>query len=361
MGIFSKKSKQDENLIVDDNWMRHDYILVDNNISPKDLKPYQRLIVLRKPTGEQKCVVDVSLPYEELKKLQAEVNTKGYANILDDQITRIIPSEYEYSRYFDHKITEEKADNISSMFSSTSDKEFEEINQQNLPFDVPNASLISLKDNSIDISLVDNNPIELDPEVDNIDNVEIIIPSEDRNANWADFGDSFGESTNEQINNEVSPNENNNEIYYQNELTIAEENYYDENGYQLEQPHDPTFVDEQNNQENIDYQTENDNVDNYNVPVNPQTDYVDYNDENQALTIENKEQEQVYSFFKNKVALRQYEEQKKNGQRNYYSFYKVPESNGNPVKKVMLNKKAKMFAYRRKIDKRLLDMKSSSK
>ena len=128
MGIFSKKIKQEENLVVDDDWMRHDYILVDNNISPKDLKPYQRLIVLRKPTGEQKCVVDVSLPYEELKKLQEEVNTKGYANILDDQITRIIPSEYEYSKYYEHKITEEKAENISSMFSSTSDKEFDEIN-----------------------------------------------------------------------------------------------------------------------------------------------------------------------------------------------------------------------------------------
>ncbi|QHG90267.1 hypothetical protein [Malacoplasma iowae] len=76
MGIFSKKSKQDENLIVDDNWMRHDYILVDNNISPKDLKPYQRLIVLRKPTGEQKCVVDVSLPYEELKNYKQKLTLK---------------------------------------------------------------------------------------------------------------------------------------------------------------------------------------------------------------------------------------------------------------------------------------------
>lgn len=359
MGIFSKKIKQEENLVVDDDWMRHDYILVDNNISPKDLKPYQRLIVLRKPTGEQKCVVDVSLPYEELKKLQEEVNTKGYANILDDQITRIIPSEYEYSKYYEHKITEEKAENISSMFSSTSDKEFDEINEQNLPLGVPQASIISLKDDSINITLVDYNPVEKDPEVDNIDDVKIVIPSEDRNADWDKIEEIFDDSLKNSVNNNLSSDNN-------IEQPSSDELYIDDNFNNVAEIENDALLDGENvaapqSSDYQDYQSQNSVSNDYTAPVNPQTDYVDYNDDAQPITVENKEPEQVYSFFKNKVALRQYEEQKNNGQRNYYSFYKVPESNGNQVRKVMLNKKAKMFAYRRKIDKRLLEMRSSNK
>lgn len=353
MGIFNKKIKQEENLIVDD-WMRHDYILVDNNISPKDLKPYQRLIVLRKPTGEQKCVVDVSLPYEELKKLQDEVNAKGYANILDDEITRIIPSEYEYSKYYEHKITEETANNISSMFSSTSDKEFDEINEQNLPLDTPQASIISLKDDSINITLVDKSAHDYDPDVDNIDNVKIIIPSEDRNSDWENIEEIFDGSVNNKLNDD--------DLVNSGVQPSSEEVYFDEVNLTNDS------IDENNNEdndENILLESDNntkeydDNI--HETSLNPETDYVDYNDDAQSITIENKEPEQVYSFFKNKVALRQYEEQKNNSQRNYYSFYKVPESSGSPIKKVILNKKINMFTYRRKIDKKLLDAKSSNK
>ena len=257
------------------------------------------------------------------------------------------------------RVTEEKAENISSMFSSTSDKEFDEINEQNLPLGVPQASIISLKDDSINITLVDHNPVELDPEVDNIDDVKIVIPSEDRNGDWDKIEEIFDDSLKNSVNNNLSSDNN-------IEQPSSDELYIDDNFNNVAEIENDALLDGENvaapqSSDYQDYQSENSVSNDYTAPVNPQTDYVDYNDDAQPITVENKEPEQVYSFFKNKVALRQYEEQKNNGQRNYYSFYKVPESNGNQVRKVMLNKKAKMFAYRRKIDKRLLEMRSSNK
>lgn len=91
--IFGKKNKSSE--VQRDNWIKRDYILVPNDTKPSDLKEYQKLIVLRKPEGEQRCIVDYSLPFHEVDKLHLDSleNTVDLkTDLFDKNLKRIIPT-----------------------------------------------------------------------------------------------------------------------------------------------------------------------------------------------------------------------------------------------------------------------------
>ena len=91
--MFSKKNKN--STYQRDEWIKRDYILVSNDTKPSDLKEYQKLIVLRKPEGEQRCIVDYSLPFDEVDKLhygslENVVDLKR--DIFNKKLKRIIPA-----------------------------------------------------------------------------------------------------------------------------------------------------------------------------------------------------------------------------------------------------------------------------
>lgn len=88
---FGKKKKDDQ-VVERDEWIQRDYILVSNDTTPDDLKEYQKLIVLRKPEGEKRCVVDYSLSYDDVDKLQYESIVSGEVNLFDENLKRIIPT-----------------------------------------------------------------------------------------------------------------------------------------------------------------------------------------------------------------------------------------------------------------------------
>lgn len=66
---MNKKKQKQETIQPQDPWIKPHYVLVDDALKVQDLAPYQKLIILRKPDGEKKCVVDLALSNKDALEL----------------------------------------------------------------------------------------------------------------------------------------------------------------------------------------------------------------------------------------------------------------------------------------------------
>lgn len=92
MGFFKKKSiahLQD----TQDEWMRNYYIEVSKDFKVSDLKPFQKLIVLKTNEGDRKVVVDFSLTKNEINRLQSESLNESTIEIKTNKPFRLISDQ----------------------------------------------------------------------------------------------------------------------------------------------------------------------------------------------------------------------------------------------------------------------------
>lgn len=358
MALFKKNKKANNDLDqyeqempIDDGWIRDDYILVNNKTRAKDLKPYQRLVVLRKPDGEQKCIVDNSLSYREIKRIQGIINEKGYVDINDESITRIIPNEYKTEGY-KSLFSQEQAIIMNEIMNEIKPELYSD-HEVKTDDNVP---LIKFQDASIKITTKNKNintksGVE---DVDIIDSVDIYIPHEERNIKWDDEYEMYLD--NERV--EYENLEDNSYDYQEyNDAQYPNEEYYVEEFNQEEIPNQDVQQEEYSPEyyENTSHEHEQD-VQPESVYVNDSNqDYVESGDYNDIVLEANQyieePKETITSFFKNEIELNASNNPQRG--RNYYKFYE--DNNTNPVQKVVFNKKINMFTMRRKIDKKLID------
>ncbi|MDE5545531.1 MAG: hypothetical protein K2N92_02475 [Malacoplasma sp.] len=123
--LFSKKKNeiQEEEIITRDEWLKRDYILVPNETTPNDLTNYQKLIVLRKPEGEKRCIVDFALSFDDVDKLHYESQFQD-VNIYDKNFKRLIPT-YLNTKEIDDDVDntdEEEIRTVSRTLAETADE-----------------------------------------------------------------------------------------------------------------------------------------------------------------------------------------------------------------------------------------------
>lgn len=366
MALFKKNKKENNDLNqyeqempIDDGWIRDDYILVNNKTRAKDLKPYQRLVVLRKPDGEQKCIVDNSLSYRELKRIQGIINEKGYVDINDESITRIIPNEYKTEGY-KSLFSQEQAIIMNDVMNEIKPELYSD-HEVKLDDNVP---IIKFQDANIKITTKSKNVSSKNSveDVDIIDSVDIYIPHEERNIKWDDEYELYLD--NERVsydNSDENPydyenydysEQDNQEFQYSNEGHYEEEfnheQYQNDESLQQEE-YAPEYYESDSVNQYDAHQPENVYVDDSNQDYVENVDYVDTALETNQYIEQPKET--VTSFFKNEVELNQNSNQQRG--RNYYKFYE--DNNTNPIERVVFNKKINMFTMRKKIDKKLID------
>ncbi|MDE6894236.1 MAG: hypothetical protein K2J02_02540, partial [Malacoplasma sp.] len=123
--LFSKKKNeiQEEEIITRDEWLKRDYILVPNETTPNDLTNYQKLIVLRKPEGEKRCIVDFALSFDDVDKLHYESQFQD-VDIYDKNFKRLIPT-YLNTKEIDDDVDntdEEEIRSVSRTLAETADE-----------------------------------------------------------------------------------------------------------------------------------------------------------------------------------------------------------------------------------------------
>lgn len=193
--------------VVGDDWMRPDFIIVSKDFSPKELKPYQRLIVLRKPTGEIRCIVDKSLSYSEIARMQQKIDQVGYIDVNSNEFTRIIPHDFKAAseKVFDIESNDEETKEVVNEIKQLLDDfQKNEYSMDSLAEEKQNiyiSSLIKLKDDNISIHLndkkkTDNNSHgqlseaksniseDIFTDVNIIDSVKVHIPHEEQLITW---------------------------------------------------------------------------------------------------------------------------------------------------------------------------------
>lgn len=430
--------------IYDDGWMRSDFIVVSKNFKVKNLKPYQRLIVLRKPEGEVKCVVDKSLPFSEIERIQEKIQRNGHFNINSKNITRIIPHDYKVQSEKIESDPEEDIETAKLLFevetgtNEFSKNEIGENNDANFQtnyyiFHMNNEYVVSNPLRKV-VPSDQQKKVTVD-DVDLIDSIRIKIPHEERSINWNTNDDEVQRFLNlEQQETETNVQDDgaSSSSYYKSADVYQEENkHYEVNDEseitELENKKDeygkkslkeeipseiPKLFDSENSDmednsdivhetseddvqtlyiDNVYNEQQNDQIveeqqsaiDEYGNEVPPPTDVENVLsfkeeivnelnetqpiDDNQVYLVDGEnsianeddymsndyveQQQEVVSFFKNKVD-NNYEVDKP---RNYYKFYK--DSNPEEYEKVILNKKMNMFTFRKKIDKNLINRK----
>ena len=123
--LFNKKKNeiQEEEIITRDEWLKRDYILVPNETTPNDLTNYQKLIVLRKPEGEKRCIVDFALSFDDVDKLHYESQFQD-VDIYDKSFKRLIPT-YLNTKEIDDDVDntdEEEIRSVSRTLAETADE-----------------------------------------------------------------------------------------------------------------------------------------------------------------------------------------------------------------------------------------------
>lgn len=381
MGLFKKNNNINNELILDedlinvpknhmkDDWVRSDYILVSNKTSAKDLKPYQRMVVLRKPSGQQKYIIDKSLPYSEIKKIQILIEKRKPVDINSNKIKRIIPNEYKtYEEISDDDILVNEYENDLKVLKDLNVGEFNEHLVDN-----EITSLLKLEDDYSRVSLKSKNNISGVSDVDIIDSVKIYIPHEERKIKWNTIdGKEIDEEINKLVENESTefveepinlsendelPLDSNYEIH-NNELE-ENSNIDDEivNDEVFANNEEPIYENYESNLSQDDLQVSENNYDvndEYQFVENQEKDY-----DGEILTTDTyveKPKQTITSFFKNEIEISNYAIQDQERRNNYYGFYN--DTNNMPMEKVVLNKKLNMFTMRKKIDKNLIEEKN---
>lgn len=381
MGLFKKNNNINNELILDedlinvpknhmkDDWVRSDYILVSNKTSAKDLKPYQRMVVLRKPSGQQKYIIDKSLPYSEIKKIQSLIEKRKPVDINSNKIKRIIPNEYKtYEEISDDDILVNEYENDLKVLKDLNVGEFNEHLVDN-----EITSLLKLEDDYSRVSLKSKNNISGVSDVDIIDSVKIYIPHEERKIKWNTIdGKEIDEEINKLVENESTefveepinlsendelPLDSNYEIH-NNELE-ENSNIDDEivNDEVFANNEEPIYENYESNLSQDDLQVSENNYDvndEYQFVENQEKDY-----DGEILTTDTyveKPKQTITSFFKNEIEISNYAIQDQERRNNYYRFYN--DTNNMPMEKVVLNKKLNMFTMRKKIDKNLIEEKN---
>lgn len=200
----NKKLEQQENkneleaLNIRRQWVKDHFILVPNTTTPKDLNNYQKLIVLRRPQGEQRVIVDFSLTQSEVSRLHNESLVSDIIDINNNQdILRIIPTNVNTKeKYVNNDFTDEE---IKEIFEALNDGLSDvAISDTSEFFDVNN-SIFKLEDESIkivDLNFNENNLKKFDLDVDDIDNVKFVTDDIKRiRSSWNKIDDFLVETT----------------------------------------------------------------------------------------------------------------------------------------------------------------------
>lgn len=125
---ISKEEEQEQLMIENalknrDSWVKNYFIVVPNNVTPKDLTKYQKLIVLRKPDGEQRVVVDFSLTDEETQRLHFESLNSDTIDLKDKNTFRIIPTNLNTKEVEDsHSIREDEIEHVSKILVQSAEE-----------------------------------------------------------------------------------------------------------------------------------------------------------------------------------------------------------------------------------------------
>ncbi len=188
--LFNKKNNVSQEEIIRDEWLKRDYILVPNETTPNDLTNYQKLIVLRKPEGEQRCIVDFALSFNDVDKLHYESQFKD-VDIYDKNFKRLIPT-YLNTKEIDDDVDNTDEDEIrivSRTLTETADEfklsdselkdsllDYEEIEVPVLRVDDKSGKIFQAKLNLLNEKRQNKNIIK-NSEIDDIDGVD--IPTED--------------------------------------------------------------------------------------------------------------------------------------------------------------------------------------
>lgn len=368
MGLINKKNNDfvsNENVnempldYNDDGWVRSDYILVSNTTSAKDLKPYQRMVVLRKPSGQQKYIVDKSLPYSEIKKIQNLIKKKQPVDINSSKIKRIIPNDYKTIEEITDIDSIDNYEKDLAVLKSLGSNEFSEHLVDN---DVK--SLLKLEDDFSRVTLKSKKEITGVNDVEIIDSVKIFIPHEERRIKWNTIdGEQIDDAINELIENQNIDSINKEE--HTNDEIL--ETNYDANSnhtYDASEQNNEISLDENNEEvlyENYDTNLTQDDLylSDENESLDESTIYEEKDYDGEILTTDTyveKPKQTITSFFKNEIEISDYAIQNEQRHNNYYRFYN--DTNDMPMEKIILNKKANMFTMRKKIDKNLIEQKS---
>lgn len=335
--MFKFKNKKVNEVEVVDSWMRENFIPVPSNTSIKKLKPYQRMVILRKPEGEKKCIIDISLPYDEIVRLKQETEDNKYPNIFDKNILRIIPPTSEIEERF-RTITKNDMEIVAQMLNDTSissgDVELDSMSESMI--DSQNKlPLIKMHDEKISISINEKDRVKkdefVDKEIDNIDGVKFKIPLEEvYNQKWNDFD--------EYINNlDAALNEENSDKAIDNIANMMEEEPSIDQAM-IDSVEQSEIVVQQENYE-TDYHDENDQA------------LDDYLNQGQDLVDPIKGSQTPLTFFKSQTQSYSNLDPTQRVTKKVNFYKSAPASD---YEKVVLNKKMKMITIRRKIDKSLL-------
>lgn len=362
MGLFKKNNVvNNQQEVQKDDWMREDYILVSNKTKAKHLKPYQRLVVLRTPNGEKRCIVDKSLPYSEINKIQHLMKTQGFVDINSNEFNRIIPNDFKNTSDC-FELTNDVVNKEIGVLKSMNDIDFKDQEFDPYQFD---KSLLKLEDENYTIKLnkkdktLKSNTVN---DTDIIDDINIYIPHEERRIRW-DLVEGFDE-VDRKVNN-ILNNQNQQDDSYQEDVELFQDDYdivdnkpVDE----INQEEQVQLFDQNEQQVDGDQSSENINqevVEQETVeatqPEYPTTesDYTDYQDGSNETNEPIQDIQTVTSFFKNEVSYdkNMYNTSRHSG--NFYRFYQ--DTNTQPFEAKIVNKKAKMVIKRRKIDKQLIE------
>lgn len=134
---FKSKKKEtqisQQKPIKKDSWVKSHFIVVPNTTTPNDLTDYQKLIVLRKPEGEQRVIVDFSLTDAETNMLHNESLENDVVNIDDKNLLRIIPTDLNTKEKESYdNLSDEEIEKMSAILRANSEefKEFDKTEEK---------------------------------------------------------------------------------------------------------------------------------------------------------------------------------------------------------------------------------------
>lgn len=370
---FGKK-KNDDQFIERDEWLQRDYILVPNETTPDDLTEYQKLIVLRKPEGEKRCVVDYSLSFNDVDRLQQD-SIIGEADLFDENLKRVIPTYLNTKKNdFDlDNLDENELSEMSLTLKETfnelklTEADFQEVSIREYKKDIP----ILKTDNLIGKVLKDKmtifqyeqekrkQAIQRDqnkvPDVDDIDGVDILTDFDlEIRDTWKDVDAYFEREESIEKRLRITDEDATLSPFYVPKIQPLFRNFIDVNFSEMKQASSLTSIYETAQEwyedkagmytDEITSDGEEQFIDlNKRVSEDPEIVMNDIFGEQESEVIE---QPKTLSFFKNEVTANRGYHSPAEHDPKYVQFYK---SNRNFVyEKVILDKKRGIFNIRKK-------------
>lgn len=387
------QEEQEQQLLIEnalknrDSWIKNYFIVVPNSITPKDLKKYQKLIVLRKPEGEQRVVVDFSLTDSETERMHFESLNNDMIDINTKDVLRIIPTNLDTKElHKDTIIKDEDIDEIYKILTESTD-EFRKMEDNS---DELNNTLLRMSDDKVKIindNFFNASALNQDKDVDDIDSVVINTDEQKQlRETWSDVDDfiSHEDEVEKRVNgidtyNGDFPKDYCPEIQplFRNfiETDFFDLNKYEEKTYESfdeksinEYPNYDANINMDVNQNDEMSEEYNENVEIYSFDdddeihqehENPEilvsnyedntTKMSDYLANNQvkfdAQDVEQDQPNTVVSFFKNNVTPTPIQPTGMGHIPKHIKFYKT--TRDVKYEKVILNKKKKMYTYRK--------------